>query len=623
MSTVLRRQLPIGAEPAGGGVHFRVWAPRRKRVEVVLGDSQSVALAREPNGYFSGFVEEAHSGMRYRFRLDYGERLVPDPASRYQPEGPHGPSQIADPSSHTWNDSAWQGVRISGQVIYEMHIGTFTPEGTWSAARELLPELADTGITLLEIMPVAEFPGAFGWGYDGVDCFAPAHLYGTPDDFRAFVDRSHALGLGVILDVVYNHFGPDGCYLREFSADYFTTRHDNEWGEAVNFDGTNSGPVREFITSNAEYWIEEFHLDGLRLDATQQMFDDSPDHIVAAIARSARRAAGNRAIVVIAENEPQKAALVRRPENDGYGLDALWNDDFHHTTRVALTGNTEAYYSDYRGTPQEIISAVKWGFLYQGQFYQWQRNQRGSYSFDLDPAAFVNYIENHDQLANSAYGSRQRGLTSLGRYKAITAVLLLAPQTPLLFQGQEYGASTPFLYFADHNPELACMVRRGRSDFLSQFPSIGEGRTQFAMGNPQDRRTFEECKLDPREREKNTHILELHRDLLRLRRQDEVFRAQRSDWIHGAVLGPEAFALRFFGESHGDRLILVNLGRTVTLRPNPEPLLGPPRSGRWELMWCSEDPKYRGSGCPPIRTAGTWSIQGHSAMVMYERRTGD
>src|SRR5262245_26170458 len=258
--------------------------------------------------------------MQYRFRLDYGNRLFPDPASRFQPEGPHGPSQIVSPYSYRWKDDSWPGVSIEGQVLYEMHIGTFAKEGTWNAARELLPELAAVGITLLEIMPVAEFPGRFGWGYDGVNLFAPTHLYGAPDDFRAFVDRAHALRLGVVLDVVYNHLGPDGNYLKEFSQAYFTNRYENEWGEAINFDGDNSAGFRGFFLSNACYWIEEFHLDGLRLDATQQMFDSSPEHILASITREARHAARKRSIVFVGENEPQRARLARSLEAGGYGL---------------------------------------------------------------------------------------------------------------------------------------------------------------------------------------------------------------------------------------------------------------------------------------------------------------
>lgn len=613
MPTAVQRRLPIGAEPVPGGVHFRVWAPQRQRVDVVLDGSRPVQLDREMDGYFGGSVERAKHGTLYRFRLDSGDQLYPDPASRFQPEGPHGSSQIIDASLFPWRDDAWEGVRIEGQILYEMHIGTFTKEGTWRAAAGVLPDLAEIGITLLEIMPVAEFPGTFGWGYDGVDLFAPFHLYGTPDDFRAFVNRAHHERLGVILDVVYNHVGPDGNYLKEFSENYFTTRYENEWGEPINFDGSDSGPVREFFVSNARYWIDEFHLDGLRLDATQQIFDASSENIVKRITREARRAAGSRSIVIVGENERQDARLVR-----DYGTDAIWNDDFHHAAKVAATGHNEAYYSDYCGTPQEFISAVKWGFLYQGQYYSWQRKTRGSYALDLKPASFVIYTQNHDQIANSAFGSRLHELTTPGRYKALGALMLLAPNTPMLFQGQEYCASAPFLYFADHNTDLAPLVAEGRADFLNQFPGIAYSHSHFASGAPHERNTFEKCKLDPAERRRNTPMLEFHKDLLKLRREDPIFRAQRSDWIHGAVLGPEAFVLRFFGEEHGDRLILVNLGRDLRLTPVPEPLLAPPKTGRWEMVWSSDDPKYGGIARPPVKYKNIWNIPGHCTVVMSD-----
>jgi len=627
VSLVVQRRLPIGAEPSGDGVHFRVWAPSRRDVDLLIEGFSGVRLPNEGNGYFSGMVDFAMPGMRYRFRLDHGDRLFPDPASRFQPEGPHGPSQIVSPYSYSWKDDSWPGVSIDGQVFYEMHIGTFTKEGTWNAARELLRELISLGITLLEIMPIADFPGRFGWGYDGVNLFAPTHLYGAPDDFRAFVDCAHSVGLGVVLDVVYNHLGPDGNYLKQFSKAYFTNRYENEWGEAINFDGDDSTGVREFFLSNARYWIEEFHLDGLRLDATQQIFDSSPEHILASITRGARRAAGRRSIVMVAENEPQRAQLVRSPGTGGYGLDTIWNDDFHHTAQVALTGRAEAYYSDYCGSPQELISASKWGFLFQGQYYTWHHQRRGSSALDLPATAFVNYIQNHDQIANSIDGARLHQLSAFGQYKAITALLLLGPGTPMLFQGQEYGASTPFLYFSDHNKQLAALVQEGRSDFLAQFPSIASLRGQFIVSAPQDPATFERCKLNHAERRDNKHWVVLHRDLLRLRREDPVFHAQRSNWVDGAVLSHSAFVLRFFGGTHGDRLLIVNLGRDLHLRPAPEPLLAPPDDAQWEILWSSEYPQYGGSGCPSMRKTRTWKVPGHCAVVMqsntYERRTGD
>jgi len=578
-------------------------------------------LEREGGGYFSGTIESAKAGMRYQFRLDDEEQLFPDPASRFQPEGPHGPSQIVNPRDYRWANKNWPGIRIDGQVIYEMHIGTFTREGTWIAASAVLPRLADIGITLLEIMPIAEFPGTFNWGYEGVDLFAPTRLYGTPDEFRAFVDQAHQLGLGVILDVVYNHFGPDGNYIKEFSDAYFTTRYENEWGEAINLDGPDSEPVREFIVSNARYWIDEFHLDGLRLDATQQIFDSSSQHIIAQISREARTAAAPRSIVLIAENEPQLSRLVRPVEDDGYGLDAMWNDDFHHTATVALTGRAEAYYSDYQGSPQEFISALKWGFLYQGQYYAWQRQGRGTAALDLPAPSFIVFLQNHDQLANSARGARIHALTSPGQYRAMTALLLLGPNTPMLFQGQEYGASQPFLFFADHDSKLAELVEKGRTKFLSQFETLSNAHTEFVEGAPNLRSTFERCILNHDESERHRAYVALHKDLLRLRKKDPVFHAQRSEQIHGAVLAHDAFVLRFFNRSHGDRLLLVNLGMDLRLRPGPEPLLAPPGGAKWAVLWSSENSEYGGSGTPPIHETETWKLPGHCAVVMYERRT--
>src|SRR5581483_1649846 len=271
------------------------------------------------------------------------ENTFPDPASRFQPEGPHGPSQVVSSDKFQWTDQGWPGVQLNGQVIYEMHVGTFTDEGTWRSAAERLPELADTGVTVIEMMPVADFPGNFGWGYDGVNLFAPTRLYGSPDDLRDFINQAHAHGIGVILDVVYNHLGPDGCYLSEFSKSYFTDRYENEWGQAINFDGADAGPVREFFATNAAYWIREFHFDGLRLDATQQMFDSSPRHILVEITEAVRNAGGRRSTIMVAENERQHTILARPIEQGGYGIDALWNDDFHHSAVVALTGKREAY----------------------------------------------------------------------------------------------------------------------------------------------------------------------------------------------------------------------------------------------------------------------------------------
>ena len=617
------RRLPVGAEiQPSGGVHFRVWAPRRTRLEIMLEyDARCAAfeLEAEGAGYFSGVLSDAVRGMWYRYRLD-GKKTYPDPASRFQPDGPHGPSEIIDPTAFAWTDDSWRGIPLAGQIIYEMHVGTFTQEGSWSAAARELEALADCGVTVVEIMPVADFTGSCGWGYDGVALYAPTRRYGTPDDFRRFVDCAHRTGLAVILDVVYNHFGPDGAYFKEFSEDYFTDRYENEWGRAINFDDNNSAPVREFITANAGYWIDEFHIDGLRLDATQQIFDSSFTHILADITCSAREAAAGRTIIVVAENEPQDVKLVRPLHHGGYGIDALWNDDFHHTAVVALTGRNEAYYSDYRGTPQELLSAVKWGFLYQGQRYSWQKQRRGSPAMGISPAGFITYIQNHDQIANSGRGLRLHRLTSPGRYRAMTALMLLTPETPMLFQGQEFASSSPFLYFADHPSELAAKVRKGRAEFLTQFRSMATAEMQQLLPHPDDRETFERCKLDLSERERHAETYALHCDLLHLRKEDGAFSSQRAGAFDGAILGPEGFLIRFFNEKSGDRLLLVNLGPDLYLSAAPEPLLAPPEKRRWEILWSSENPRYGGSGTPALETDEGWRIPGHAAVVLFPVR---
>ncbi len=579
-----------------------------------LRDAGEFPLSPEAGGYWSAFVAEAAPGMHYRYRLGTGD--FPDPASRFQPEGPHGASRIIESTSFPWTDREWKGVARTGQIIYELHVGTFTRAGTWAAARAQLPILADLGVTLLEIMPLGDFPGNHGWGYDGVNLFAPTRLYGAPDDVRAFIDHAHALGLGVILDVVYNHLGPDGNYLPEFSPYYESRRYQNEWGQALNFDGENNAPVREFFIANAGYWITEFHFDGLRLDATQQIFDTSPRHIIREIADYVRDCAGTRSTYLVAENEPQDAGLVRPREIDGFALDALWNDDFHHAAIVALTGRNEAYYTDYHGSPQEFISVAKWGFLYQGQQYKWQRRRRGTPSLDLRSENFVNFLQNHDQIANSLWGRRIHTLTSAGRLRALTALLLLGPNTPMLFQGQEFSASTPFLYFADHNPKLAKLVAEGREKFLRQFPSIDTDEAGAHLPNPEDEQTFRRCQLDFSERERHADVWALHRDLIRLRQGDPLLgKTGRGDY-DGAVLGSDTFVLRFFGRAQDDRLLVLNLGASLHLDPAPEPLLAPPLGCTWKTHWSSEDPKYGGTGTPVLDAPDNWHIPAESAVLL-------
>lgn len=606
--------MPIGAELSPDGVHVRVWAPRPRSVVLVI-DNREVPLEVETGGYRSAFVPFGRVGSRYGFRIDGAANIVPDPASRWQPDGPHGLSAVVDPTAYSWRDHDWRGVAPEARVVYEMHVGTFTPEGTFRAAIEKLPLLAEIGITVLELMPLAEFPGRFGWGYDGVNLFAPFHRYGEPDDLRAFIDAAHRLGLAVIHDVVYNHFGPDGNYLPLFAAEYFTDRYDNEWGDAVNFDDAGCAEVRTFVRENAAYWVREFHFDGLRLDATQQIFDASRRHIIAELTAAVHAAADGRTVFVVAENEPQHAKLVRGESEGGYGVDAIWNEDLHHTARVALTGVREGYYSDYTGSARELLACVKHGFLYQGQRSTWQKNPRGAPALDLEPLQRVSFLENHDQAANSATGARLASLADPRSLRAMTALMLVAPGTPMLFQGQEFFSTTPFRYFADHTPELAAAVAKGRREFLRQFPSISD---EGLFDRPDDEATFKKSVLDWAERARNASALCLHRDLLALRRDDPVL--ARPLKLDGATLTEQAFVLRFTG-AHDERLAIFNFGADLQPPIVPEPLLAPPSGGPWQLMWSSEDPAYGGAGArPPVEDEAVWFIQGRAAAILTAPR---
>jgi maltooligosyltrehalose trehalohydrolase len=620
----ITRRLPIGAEVHGNEIHFRVWAPKHRRAEVVLLDASNtmtgtVEMEPEADGYFRA-TTIGQAGLRYAYRFDHAGRWYADPASRFQSDGPEGPSQVVDPRAFPWTDKHWTGTPAAGQVIYELHVGTFTQEGTWEAATRELAELARIGITLIEVLPVADFAGEFGWGYDGVNFFAPTRLYGSPDDFRRFVDAAHSLNLGVILDVVYNHFGPVGNYLREYADAYFADRYTNEWGAALNFDDDAAGPVREFFLTNARYWIEEFHIDGYRFDATHTIIDSSTEHILTAIVAEARRAAKGRETYFVAENQPQDVRHVQPPCDGGFGMVALWNDDFHHTSRVRATLRTEGYYKDYLGTPAEFVAAVKHGLLYQGQRSYQRRCHHGSPMRGYPAHALVNFLQNHDQVANSLWGERMHQITSPGRFRALTSLLLLAPQTPMLFQGQEFCASSPFQYFAHHDAELGKLVAEGRKQFLRQFPSLATVEAQAAVPDPGDRATFERCKLRLEERAQHVAAYKLHIDLLRLRRDDPVIRRHDVAHLDGTVLSEESLVIRFFSEDRNDRLLLINFGRDVHLSPIPEPLLATPAGCRWELLFGSESPHYGGQGIPPWEVEDGWRLAAESALLLHAVR---
>ena len=619
VATMNRTQTHVGASLRQDGAFFRVWAPERATIQVIFVDSEGheqrrVRLQRDSDGFFTAIVEDVKHGDLYFYLVDDDPKPYPDPASHFQPHGVHGPSQVIDHDRFPWSDDDWPGAELAGQVIYELHIGAFTPNGTWAAAAEKLPHLRELGVTLVEVMPVAAFPGEFGWGYDGVCWFAPTQLYGSPDEFRSFVNEAHRLGLGVILDVVYNHFGPNGNYTGTFSPYYISKKHHTDWGDALNFDGEQSGPVREFVAENAAYWVRNFHLDGLRLDATHSIIDDSDEHIVAKLTRAARAAAGERSVLIFAEDENQESRQAKSPDEGGFGIDGLWNDDFHHSCRVAATGNLEGYYRDYSGSPQELINAIRLGYLYQGQWNARQKRYRGTPSRDIAAQKLVHFLQNHDQVANSARSIRTHMLTTPGRQRALTALLLLGPQTPLLFMGQEFAASNPFHYFADHDPDLALLVRQGRHEFLSQFRRIHAYHAGRRVPDPADADTFTASKLNWEECERNGHDLVLHRDLLDLRRNDPIFSRQDKTAVEGAVIGPEAFLLRWFDEQNDDRLAAFNLGRDIDFNGIAEPLIATPPERRWDVLWSSEEPDYGGTGTPAFSDKN-WHLPGHTAII--------
>ncbi len=597
---LLEQELWLGANFKREGTQFLVWAPKCRSVDLVLKDPPSsiVPLSPSSDGYFQTVVTNLRAGTRYRYRLN-GDGETPDPCSRFQPEGPHGDSVVIDPAFYQWRDNQWSGVSMHGQIIYELHIGTFTQEGTFAAAQRELKELKTLGITTIEIMPLHENAGRWNWGYDNVGMFAPYHVYGDPNAVKQFVDAAHGLGMGVILDVVYNHLGPDGNYLGSFSDDYMVKHKATDWGDSINFDGPNSEHVRNFFIQNACYWIREFHFDGLRLDATQNIYDKSPVHILADISKAVRSVAPEKSLILIAENDTQDVRLITSIKEGGYGLDGVWNDDFHHAARVALTGNRKNYFSDFAGPPQEFASLTKDMFLYQGQHSVFLNGPRGK-PVTFQPAeAFVTYLQNHDQISIDVGGHRIHALTSSATYRAMAAVLFLGPTTPLIFMGQEFGATSPFPFFCDHQGDLANSVNEGRRKFVTQFIDDAAPERLRAFPKPTDERTFRSAKLNLNERNDHKDIYLLHKDLIALRKADPAIERQDRFQLDTAVLGSHAFLIRFFDSEHGDRLLVTNLGPDFIFDPCSEPLIAAPENQSWHLTWSSEDRRYGGTDKKP------------------------
>jgi len=512
-------QMPFGAAPRGDGQFaFRLWAPAEPRVVLEVGDA-TAPMVRSDDGWHE-LVLDASPGARYRYRLA-DDVVVPDPASRFNPDDVHGASQLVDPREYLWRETGWRGRPWEEAVIYELHVGTFTPQGTFAAARERLAELAALGITTIELMPVADFPGARGWGYDGVLHYAPDASYGTPNDLKALVDAAHSHGLMVLLDVVYNHFGPDGNYLHAYCPQFFNQKRQTPWGAAINFDGPDSRTVRDFYVHNALYWIEEYALDGLRLDAVHAIRDDSDTHIVCEIAAALRAGPGReRQVHLVLENDANQAHFL------GPCGTAQWNDDLHHAAHVLVTDETDGYYADYAERPLERFGrALAEGFVYQNDPSAFRDGElRGEPSAHLPSTAFVSFLQTHDQVGNRALGERLHALGDAARERAVLACLLLSPHVPMFFMGEEFAAATPFLYFCDFGPELAQAVANGRRAEFSRFAAFADPKARAAIPDPGSVDTFARSKLDwpCRARAPHRERLELVRELLRLRREHVV-----------------------------------------------------------------------------------------------------
>lgn len=496
----------------GNACNFRVWAPNVRQVGVRLIGDRDHVMTHEPGGYFS-LTLPARPGDRY-FYLPGDHKPVPDPVSRLLPEGVHGPTQIIDPEDFDWTDDSWPGLPLADYILYELHVGAFAPDGTFDGVIERLEYLkCDLGVTAIELMPVAAFPGERNWGYDGVSPYAVQASYGGPNGLKRLVNAAHNLGLAVVLDVVYNHLGHEGNYLRAFGP-YFTARHETPWGEAINYDDQGSEAVRRYFIANALYWIREYHMDGLRLDAIQTIKDESPRHILAEIQEEVQSLARQlaRTVCVVAETDENDARLVRPRASGGYALDAQWSDDFHHSVHAALTGERQRYYRDF-GDLNQIVRALNEGFVFQGEFFKYWNEARGTSSAGLPMESHVICLQNHDQAGNRPLGDRWSRLTSIGARKLAAALLLLSPHTPLIFMGEEYDESAPFLYFTSYgDPSLARATSEGRKKEFKDFAGID-------VPDPQAQPTFERSKLHWDLAGGNSEMLPWYRALIDLRKR--------------------------------------------------------------------------------------------------------
>ncbi|MDH4252507.1 MAG: malto-oligosyltrehalose trehalohydrolase [Nitrospira sp.] len=605
-------QLDIGAVVVGSKrVRFKVWAPQAKNVAVELVGQERRTVAMQPSsqGYFEASVEGIGQGARYHYLLD-GKPGRPDPASRSQPEGVHAPSAVVDSESFRWTDGAWCGIPLKDFIMYELHVGTFTREGTFEAIIPQLPYLKDTvGITAIELLPVAQCPGGRNWGYDGVYPFAPQSTYGGPEGLKRLVDACHGMGIAVIMDVVYNHLGPEGNYLGEFGP-YFTDKYRTPWGSAINYDGPDSDAVRHYVVSNAVYWVTEYHIDALRLDAIHGIFDFSALHILKELASSVQQqaAALTRQVYVIAESDLNDTRIIESPASGGYGLDGQWSDDFHHALRVVLTGESRGYYEDFHGL-HDLGKAIRDGFVYSGQYSAHRRRRHGNSSQQVSPGQLVVFSQNHDQIGNRAVGDRLSTQLPYEALKVARALVLLSPNIPLLFMGEEYGETAPFQYFIDHSdPDLIEAVRQGRRREFAHF-----GWNPEDIPDPQDPVTFTRSRLN-RERldDRQTALLRWTKELIRLRQGEPALGAGDGKVRRPQVWTFEAehvLVVHRSAEERSASLLVLGFNKSPVTVKLSEP------QGKWRLRLNASSKEFGGAGQDSMPTDLVVSPQGTSVSI--------
>jgi len=580
--------LELGANFSKGGVRFRVWAPKVSSISLrIIGEPRDISMDPEKNGYFSTFVNGLGTGRRYFYFLN-GDQKRPDPVSRSQPEGVHGPSEVIDPNEFKWEDQDWKGIPLEEMILYEIHTGTFTQEGTFEAIIPFLEYLKnELGVTAIELMPVSQFPGERNWGYDGTYLYAPQNSYGGPKGLKTLINACHQKGLAVILDVVYNHLGPEGNYLGDYGH-YFTDRYGTPWGPAINFDGPESDEVRKFIIDNALYWVTEYHMDGLRIDAIHGIFDFSAQHILYEIREAVHRETKllGRHIVVMAESDLNDVRVIDPPKRGGYGLDAQWNDDFHHCVHSLLTKERNGYYQDFGGINQ-LVKALREGFVYSGKYSSYRRKRHGSSSKHLPPSKFVVFSQNHDQVGNRIKGDRLSTLVSFEALKLAAGIVLLSPHIPLLFMGEEYGEEAPFHYFVSHSDQAFIeAVRKGRKEEFSAFQWEGD------IPDPQDQGTFLRSKinLDRRHKEKNKTLFDFYKMLIKLRKEMPSLSCLDKKGIQIKAFEREKAILmkREYGE---DRVICV-----FNFNDKPIKIETIIENGYWQKIFSSASEEWDGMG---------------------------